>query len=122
MQTPAVSVQLYLIEYVRVSRVEEVGQPLLYPSDNLRPHRVHQEIITWYYISFVTEGRDTSTLKYVSISNTLVTTEATDSFYALNPLTLLLHKKRNNSKGHKMKSVIQLTDVKMFKYYQVHSN
>lgn len=68
MQTLAVSVQLYLVEYVRVSRVEEVGQPLLYPSDYLRPHRVHQEIITWYYVSFVTESRGTGTLKYVGIS------------------------------------------------------
>lgn len=99
MQTSAVSVRPYLVEYVRVSRVEEVGQPLLYSSDYLRPHRVHQEIITWYYVSFVTEGRDTSTLKYINISNTLVTTEATDSFYALNPSHYcFIKKKGNNSK------------------------
>lgn len=59
------SLRLYLIEYVGVSRVEEVGQPLLYPSDHLRPHRVHQEIITWHYVSFVTEGRGTSILKNI---------------------------------------------------------
>ena len=55
---------LYLIEYIRVSRVEEVGQPLLDPFDHLRPHRVYQEIITRHGVSFVTEGRrNTSMLK-----------------------------------------------------------
>lgn len=54
---PTVSLWLYLEEYIRVSRVEEVGQPLLYPFDHLWPHRVHQEVITWHYVSFVTEER-----------------------------------------------------------------
>ena len=56
--TPTVSLWLYLIEYVRVSRVEEIGQPFLYPFDHLRPHRVHQEIVTWHYVCFVTEERE----------------------------------------------------------------
>ncbi len=48
---------LYLIENVRVSRVEEIGQPLLYAFDHLRPYGVHQEVIAWHYVSFVTERR-----------------------------------------------------------------
>lgn len=62
---------LYLIEYVRVSRVEEVSQPLLYRFDYLWPHRVHQEIITWHDVSFVTEERGNFILlKYVMILST----------------------------------------------------
>lgn len=51
---------MYLIEYVGVSRVEEVRQPLLYSFDYLWPHRVHQEIIARHYVSFVAEERGTA--------------------------------------------------------------
>lgn len=62
------SLWLYLKEYVGVSRAEEVSQPLLDPFDYLRPHRVHQEIVTWHYVSFVTEERvNISTLKICSV-------------------------------------------------------
>lgn len=52
-----VSLQLYLVEYVGVSRVKDVGQPFLYAFDHLWPNRVHQEIITWHYVSSVTENK-----------------------------------------------------------------
>lgn len=54
--TPDVS--MYLIEYVRIPRVEEVRQPFLYAFNYLRPHRVNQEIITRHCVSFVTEERE----------------------------------------------------------------
>ena len=45
----------YLIEYVWVARVEEVGHPFLYAAYYLGPHRVDQEIVAWHHVSFVTE-------------------------------------------------------------------
>lgn len=38
MHTSAVLLLLYLIEYVRITSVEQVRQSLLYPSDHLWPH------------------------------------------------------------------------------------
>lgn len=49
-QTPG---DTYLIKDFRVPRVEQAGQPLLYRSDHLGPHRVYEEIITWHCVSSV---------------------------------------------------------------------
>ena len=45
----------YGVEDIRVSGVEQVGQPLLDGSDHLGPHRVHQEIITRHRVGSVAE-------------------------------------------------------------------
>lgn len=68
MHTSAVSLLLYLIKYVRITSVEQVRQPLLNPSDHLWPHWVYQEIITWYCVGFVTEGRGITILKILVIN------------------------------------------------------
>lgn len=75
------SLWLYLKEYVGVSRVEEVRQPLLDPFDHLRPHRVHQEIITWHCVSFVTEGRGGSSKLKIYYIIYIVTASAIHLFF-----------------------------------------
>lgn len=45
---------VYLIKHIWVSRIEKRRDPFLNPSNDFRPDRVYQEVISWDNICFIT--------------------------------------------------------------------